>query len=351
MSLSRQTRQAAARYGPLVNHLARNRYGVSGQTLLRRLVIGESGDDPHAVSPVGARGRTQFMPGTRADVLRKYGIDPWRSADEAVHAAALHLLGKVNGSKGLEGYNPGDPGYAQYILSQRAGGHDLPVRGGSQHPGVLPGTTRGPGSSPPSVGQVSALTALLEQSLGGRRQLSGASAPSAPSFAAGPTLARDAIQTTGAPARKGSDLQSALAAVQALQGTDLPASQGSSARPVAGASGALGGGPGGKATTFDGKTVRSDFAKQLAWARAHGWKGSVTSGYRTKAQQLAAAKHYGLQHYPNGPLASNHVRNKAVDVTDPAELDKILRRYPGKRTLIWGGPVIGDAPHFSVNGH
>lgn len=118
--LSKETSAAVRRYGPSVNTLARRRYHVSGKQLLARLVVGESGDDPNAVSSAGARGRTQFIPSTRAAVKSKFGIDPWGSADEAVHAAALHLRGKLGNAKGLEGYNPGDPSYPSYILSKRA---------------------------------------------------------------------------------------------------------------------------------------------------------------------------------------------------------------------------------------
>jgi murein DD-endopeptidase MepM/ murein hydrolase activator NlpD len=62
------------------------------------------------------------MPGSRQIALDKYGVDPWsRDPDQAVHAAALHLRGLINGSKGLEGYNPGMPTYPQYILGQKVG--------------------------------------------------------------------------------------------------------------------------------------------------------------------------------------------------------------------------------------
>lgn len=130
MAARQAIEQAAARYGPSVDRVAA-RYGISGAALLLKLVKGESNFSGKAVSNKGARGFGQFMPGTRQAVLQKYGIDPWRSADEAVHAAALHLRGKLGHRKGLEGYNPGDPSYPGYILSQRVGGgHATGRRGG-----------------------------------------------------------------------------------------------------------------------------------------------------------------------------------------------------------------------------
>jgi hypothetical protein len=111
---------------------------------------------------------------------------------------------------------------------------------------------------------------------------------------------------------------------------------------------------GGGTVTFDGKPVLAKFVDELKWARQHGWKGTVTSGVRTKQQQLAAARNYGLQHYgPAGPLGSNHVTGHAgaVDVTQAAQLDALLKKYPGRRNLIWGGPVMGDWVHFSPTGH
>jgi hypothetical protein len=103
--------------------------------------------------------------------------------------------------------------------------------------------------------------------------------------------------------------------------------------------------------TFDGKPVVSSIARELRRARATGlWKGTVTSGVRTKQQQMAAARRFGLQHYgPKGPLGSNHVagHSGAVDVTDPAGLARALRRI---RSRLHRG-MADDPVHFSWTGH
>lgn len=153
--LSGDTRRAVQRYGPSINGLAERRYHISGAALLAKLVAGESGDDPNAVSSAGARGRAQFTAGSRRIAIQKYGIDPWKSADEAVHAAALHLRGKINGSKGLEGYNPGDPSYPSYILSQRVGkigGGGGGLKGRLRETGAAQGAQAQAGASSLSAG-------------------------------------------------------------------------------------------------------------------------------------------------------------------------------------------------------
>lgn len=115
-------------------------------------------------------------------------------------------------------------------------------------------------------------------------------------------------------------------------------------------------------TTFDGHPVANWIIPILQWARNNGWSGFVVSGYRTPADQWAAAVNYARELgrslysiYPSGPLASNHVRyvypGGAVDVTNYEQLAGVLRGYNGSRKLVWAGPTIGDYVHFSNNGH
>jgi hypothetical protein len=93
----------------------------------------------------------------------------------------------------------------------------------------------------------------------------------------------------------------------------------------------------------------------LTWAAAHGWGGAVTSGYRTQAEEQAAAVSYGLNKYgPGGPANSNHCKigypGGAVDVTDYVQLASVLKGYPSTPNLVWGGTTIEDAVHFSATG-
>jgi hypothetical protein len=106
--------------GPRVERIARA-YDprLGGAELLAKTLQGESRFRMDAVSRAGARGAAQFMPAARRIVLRRAGLDPWRSPREAVAAMVEHLLGRVNGKRGLYGYNPGGhPWYTRYVLGQ-----------------------------------------------------------------------------------------------------------------------------------------------------------------------------------------------------------------------------------------
>jgi hypothetical protein len=89
----------------------------------------------------------------------------------------------------------------------------------------------------------------------------------------------------------------------------------------------------------------------LQWAYENGWTGTVTSGYRTFAEQaeLNAAGDFSA---PAG--TSNHESTTypggAVDVTNSSQLLGILPGYPGPEKLHGGvlGPI--DPEHFSATG-
>jgi hypothetical protein len=90
----------------------------------------------------------------------------------------------------------------------------------------------------------------------------------------------------------------------------------------------------------------------LQWAAEHGWRGAVTSGFRTfyEQAQLNAAGAFSAQ-----AGLSNHESTAypggAVDVTQPGQLLSVLRGYPGAPKLVGGvlGPV--DPEHFSATGY
>lgn len=136
--------------GKYVNPVTGKR--LTGAALLAKLVKGESGNRGDRTSSAGAKGFAQFTAGSRAVAISKFGIDPWAGPDSAVHAAALHLRGHINGSTGLEGYNPGGgQAYVNYILGQHVGhiaggdGHRTTSTGGpaAQESGFSPGAPQG----------------------------------------------------------------------------------------------------------------------------------------------------------------------------------------------------------------
>lgn len=103
--------------------------------------------------------------------------------------------------------------------------------------------------------------------------------------------------------------------------------------------------------TFEGKKVAAWIAPLLQYARENGWKGTVTSGYRSDAEQKAIydrGTRPAAKPISEGGGGSNHSRTGylqgAVDVSDAATLDRILRRK-GSR-LKWAGAK--DPVHFSV---
>ena len=79
------------------------------------------------------------------------------------------------------------------------------------------------------------------------------------------------------------------------------------------------------------KPIAAWIVPVLEWAAEHGWRGTVTSGYRTyfEQAQLNAA---GLFSAPAG--YSNHEKSKypggAVDVTEPGQLIQVLKGYAGR---------------------
>jgi hypothetical protein len=179
-----QVLAAIAKYGPSVQALAEKRYGISGEALLAKLAQGESGaiSDPAAarnkVSRAGARGWTQFTAGSRREAIARYGIDPWSSPDAAFHAASLHLRGKINGSTGLEGYNPGDPQYTDYILRQHVGDVHRATTGR--------GVSATSAAGAPSTATTSALGAAFDAgSSGGLSNLLASAAQQAPAAVSG----------------------------------------------------------------------------------------------------------------------------------------------------------------------
>lgn len=261
--------RAAQKYGGMVDDIAaRYRNPVtgrplSGTALLLKLAKGESGFRMDVTSSAGAKGGTQFMPGSRAIAIKKFGVDPSKNVDQAIKAAALHLQGKINGSKGLEGYNPGMPSYPSYILGQRVGsvGTAGKARGGggsnggaggasAGSPGVAgdPGTAGTPGDYGPQ-GSALALVQALQQA---NKPAPGGSPLPLPAFAAAPVLPSGTLMPQSAGAGPGAkpDISSLMGLVATTGGMNAQASAGVPATaPVAGSAPSAGGLAGGRAVT------------------------------------------------------------------------------------------------------
>jgi hypothetical protein len=94
--------------------------------------------------------------------------------------------------------------------------------------------------------------------------------------------------------------------------------------------------------------------RALAWARSHGWSGSVTSGLRSTAKQQYLWDHAAQLGLVRGvsvarPGSSEHERGRAVDVSDIGGFQHAMASAPANARLLWRGP--SDPVHFSVSGH
>jgi len=315
----------------------------------------ESGFNPRAVSPAGAQGIAQFMPGTWASNAPR-GSSPFDpnaslSAYTKLMGALLSQFGG-NVRNALAAYNAGPGnlkagyGYADAILSGAGAGSS--ARASAPSASSMPASSLA-SSAPQTVFDQAAFDRAQQAAIAGRYLAE--SAKTADLWTIGPksSISSSAgllkgLLPTAMP--NPSDYTTTSQAQSVLQklagGTALdthPSAQGGS-YPVG-------------VTTFQGKPVADWIASILKYAQQHGWQGTVSSGYRTYAQQKAI--------YDSGvrpaavPGTSNHESDRfpggAVDVTNAQQLSQILQRSPYAQTLIWAGPK--DSVHFShpVGGH
>lgn len=100
-------------------------------------------------------------------------------------------------------------------------------------------------------------------------------------------------------------------------------------------------------TQLDGLPVANWIVPILRYARKNGWSGRVTSGYRSTAEQARICA-TGVKPCAT-PGTSNHQKTMfpggAVDVTEAATLDRILRASSYRNLLQWAGTA--DPVHFS----
>lgn len=289
-----------------------------------RQIGAESGFNPNARSPAGASGIAQFIPST----AKQYGVDVSDPISSLNGAARLmrNLLRQNGGDyrKALSAYNSGRPDGYLHINETR--NYVQKILGGAEPIAATakstPGTaTSAPAATGPAVtpdGQTR--SALLQQYLATRGQ-------------------------PGSVLSLAQGLGSLAAPVSAAAGAP-------SAAPVSAGTGAAD--TSAKGTVlFGGKTVAAWIAPALQAARQNGWKGAVTSGYRSFADQTRI---YNSGVRPAAkPGTSNHEGTTfprgAVDVTDPQGLSRALQNTPYARKLQWAGGK--DPVHFShpENGH
>ncbi|HVI32813.1 lytic transglycosylase domain-containing protein [Phenylobacterium sp.] len=91
---------------------------------IEAVIAAESGGDPRAVSPAGARGLMQLMPGTWRMLRARLGLgdDPYDVRDNVVAGAAyLRELHDRFGAPGfLAAYNAGPARYAAHVEGRRS---------------------------------------------------------------------------------------------------------------------------------------------------------------------------------------------------------------------------------------
>lgn len=300
-------------------------------------------------SSAGAVGWMQFLPST----AKGLGVNP-QDPRQAIFGAAklLNQYGyQQNPTRAIAAYNAGPGnyqaglGYAQQVMSEakRVAGQ---LGSGSVLAGNVggnsPNTTAAPSPAAPttSFDQAGFQQAQRQYLVGNYlRQSESSPYDISKSNVPNPTASLARLLPTMPPNR--ADYTTASAALQKLAGNaQLTPHPGVTAAMTAQNL------PNGIAQ-YAGKPVAAWIAPILQYAAAHGWKGSVSSGFRTLAQQTAI---YNSGVRPAAaPGTSNHEQSKfpggAVDVTNAAQLSAILARSPYAQQLVWAGSK--DPVHFS----
>lgn len=286
------------------------KYGIPVK-VFRALISQESGGNQSAVSPAGAIGRTQLMLAT----ARALGVNPRDPVGNLVGGARylrqqLDRFGNLRDA--LAAYNAGPgavekyggvPPYAEtqaYVRSILAKAGPGPAQAGSA-------TARAPTKTIPGVDNSGLRTALIAQYAQHSKNPDALTALAAGLLGAQDTPSRTVTKTSKTKAKA--------------------------------ASSGVG--------EFEGTKVAGWIAPILQYARQRGWKGTVTSGFRSFADQQRI--------YDSGvrpaakPGTSNHeftaFPGGAIDVSDAQTLARILQSSPYARKLVWAGQR--DPVHFS----
>ncbi len=110
------------------------------------------------------------------------------------------------------------------------------------------------------------------------------------------------------------------------------------------------------ASTYDGIVVAEWFIPYMQWARSHGWRGRLVSGYRTPAYSESLC--FRMCGRPSCPgrcagRASNHAHKDkpegAIDVSDFHTFGQLMRNCP-RSPRIFNALGAQDPVHFSFSG-
>jgi hypothetical protein len=291
------------------------KYGIDSGAFTRQINT-ESRFQKHAVSTAGARGVAQIMPST----ARGWHVNP-DDPIAALDAAAKHMAQYVKQAGSYKG------ALEMYNLGHTAPDNALPAETRNyirtilgQHPSA--GTST---ASPAAVSRVvpghptqdttSAIMDALATGEGGgglvHKVLYGLASGKYDSVTPSHTTT-----SYGLPVRQGN-----------------PASSHAPATHHAGVA------------NFEGHQVAAWIKPELEYARAHGWTGTISSGFRTLADQTRI---YNSGVRPAArPGTSNHEGSQfprgAVDTTQSAQLSHILSSKGSP--LVWAGSK--DPVHFS----
>ena len=88
--------------------------------------------------------------------------------------------------------------------------------------------------------------------------------------------------------------------------------------------------------------------RAIAWAQKHGWAGSVSSGFRTRAEQAALYASKGPR-MAAAPGNSNHEKGLAIDITDPAGFGRAMQSAPANSRLY--SRMSWEPWHYSTTGY
>lgn len=109
-------------------------------------------------------------------------------------------------------------------------------------------------------------------------------------------------------------------------------------------------------TRYDGVPVAAVAVPYLQWAREHGWKGRLVSGWRDPEYSRSLCRRMcGADSCPGrcAGLSSNHVGSTvarfAIDVSDYQAFGRLMAKCPHS-PRIWNGLGSIDPVHFSPNG-